>query len=86
MARNRLLDENTVCLYKMDRDGAAREEDFYRAAYKLLKAVRPDVGERVAIKPNVTVPAEPDSGIITHPAFTRGIVDYLEEIGVPCVR
>jgi len=66
----------------MDRDGAAREEDFYRAAYELLKAVRPDVGERVAIKPNVTVPAEPDSGIITHPAFTRGIVDYLEEIGV----
>ena len=82
MSRNRLLDENAVCLYKMDRDGAAREEDFYRAAYELLKAVRPDVGKRVVMKPNVTVPAEPDSGIITHPTFVRGIVAYLEEVGV----
>ena len=82
MSRNRLLDENAVCLYKMDRDGAAREEDFYRAAYELLKAVRPDVGKRVVMKPNVTVPAEPDSGIITHPTFVRGVVAYLEEVGV----
>jgi uncharacterized protein (DUF362 family) len=42
-------------------------------------------GEKGVIKPNVTVGerfANPDSGIGTHPAFVRGLVEYLQGHGV----
>jgi uncharacterized protein (DUF362 family) len=57
-------------------------EDMARSAYELLKAVAPPLKKRVAIKPNITVPAERDSGIVTHPDFVAGIIDYFREVGI----
>ncbi len=57
-------------------------EDMARGAYELLKALAPPLKNRVAIKPNVTVPADGDSGIVTHPDFVVGIIDYLLEMGI----
>ena len=57
-------------------------EDMARSAYELLRAVAPPLKKRVAIKPNITVPAERDSGIVTHPDFVAGVIDYFREMGV----
>ncbi len=35
--------------------------------------------KKVLIKPNLTIKASPDSGIITNPAFCKGIIDYLKK-------
>ncbi len=37
--------------------------------------------KRVLIKPNLTIKAPPDSGIITNPIFCEGIIDYLKKNG-----
>lgn len=37
--------------------------------------------KRVLIKPNLTIKASPDSGIITNPIFCEGIIDYLRKNG-----
>ena len=76
------VDEQAVYVHRIELKGEATERDFYRASYELLRTLCPDPGDKVLIKPNVTIPTEPDSGIITHPAFVGGIVDYLLEIGV----
>ena len=55
------------------------------AACQALAALQLELqGEHAVIKPNLTVAqrtADPDSGITTHPAFVRGIVDYLHAHG-----
>jgi len=75
--------DSAVYLYRLE---SAREspssEDIARSAYELLKALAPSIKKRVAIKPNITVPAERDSGIITHPDFVAGIIDYFREMDV----
>ncbi len=62
-------------------------EDFRRAARQALEVLQVELeGERVVLKPNLTVAetfANPDSGITTHPDFLRGIVDYLHNHGAP---
>jgi len=77
-----MSNKQVVYVHRIELNGEATERDFHRASYELLRALCPDPGDKVLIKPNVTIPTEPDSGIITHPAFVGGIVDYLIEIGV----
>lgn len=38
-------------------------------------------GDRVLIKPNLLLPAEPDSGIITHPLIVKAVAEYVLEKG-----
>ncbi len=62
-----------------------RVDDYQRAAWQALAALRLELeGEKVVIKPNLTVAqhtADPDSGITAHPAFVRGMIDYLHAHG-----
>jgi len=75
---------DVVCVHKLELNGEATLEDFARGGYEMLRAMLPDPQDRrVLMKPNVTIPAEPDSGIITHSTFVGGLVDYFLEIGVP---
>jgi len=37
----------------------------------------------VLLKPNICIATEPELGVISHPEFVRGIVDYLLDIGRP---
>ena len=77
--------DNAVCVCRLEVDGWPTAEDFRRGAYDLLRAMAPDPqGRKVLIKPNVVLACPPDSGIVTHPAFVGGILDYLEETGVRC--
>ncbi|HID11850.1 MAG TPA: DUF362 domain-containing protein [Candidatus Latescibacteria bacterium] len=77
------LAEDVVCVYRVGLDGRIKEQDFWEAGYRLLKAmgVHPG-GRKMVFKPNVTVPAEPDSGIVTHYRFVEGMLAYLSEVGV----
>jgi uncharacterized protein (DUF362 family) len=75
--------DNAVYIYKLEHACTPpSSEDMARSAYELLKALAPPLKNRVAIKPNVTVPADRDSGIVTHPDFVAGIIDYLLEMGI----
>lgn len=75
--------ENAVCVYRLDLDGEPTDADFVKGAYELLRAMAPDpAGRKVFIKPNIVIACSPDSGIVTHPAFVAGMLDYLEETGV----
>lgn len=60
-------------------------EAYRRAAWQTLSALQVELeGEKAVIKPNLTVAertADPDSGITTHPAFVRGLVEYLHAHG-----
>jgi len=47
--------------------------------YNLIAGVQPQVSGSVLIKPNLTLPVEPWSGIITHPLFCEGVVRWLQE-------
>lgn len=75
-------DNSVVYVYRLEPEGEPPSaEDMARSAYELLKAVSPPLKNRVAMKPNITVPAESDSGIVTHPDFVAGMVDYFREMG-----
>lgn len=43
-------------------------------------------GKKVLIKPNLTIKAPADSGIITNPNFCEGIINYLENSGVAEIK
>ena len=75
---------DVVCVHKLELNGEATLEDFARGGYEMLRAMLPDPeNRRILMKPNVTIPAAPDSGIITHATFVGGLADYFLEIGVP---
>jgi len=74
--------EDTVCLLKTDLNGFPGPETFHSAALDLMSALRPPLGARVVIKPNVVWKMPSDSGVITHPAFIGGLVDALRERGL----
>jgi uncharacterized protein (DUF362 family)/NAD-dependent dihydropyrimidine dehydrogenase PreA subunit len=38
-------------------------------------------GKRVLVKPNLVKPAEPEAGLITHPAILQAVVEKVEELG-----
>jgi len=79
----RQIADNAVYVYKLEAGNNPTSEDVARSACEILKAISPELKKRVAIKPNVTIPATPNSGIVTHPDFVAGIVDYFHEVGVP---
>jgi len=62
-----MSNKQAVYVHRIERKGEATERDFHRASYELLRALCPDPRDQILIKPNVTIPTEPDSGIITHP-------------------
>ena len=78
--------EDIVYIYKLEIDHEPTPEDMAESAYQILKAAAPPVKENVVIKPNVTIATEPDSGIITHPDFVGGIVDYFRDMGIPAEK
>lgn len=47
--------------------------------YNLIATMRPQVSGSVLIKPNLTQPVEPWSGIVTHPLFCEGLIRWLQE-------
>lgn len=52
--------------------------------YEMLDSRGPEwirAGDRVLIKPNMLLPAEPDKGIVTHPLIVRLTAQYLLEKG-----
>ncbi len=74
---------NAVYVYKLESDSEPLWDGMARAGYEFIKALAPTIKKRVVMKPNITIVAEPDSGIITHPRFIAGITDYFREIGLP---
>jgi len=42
--------------------------------------------KKVLIKPNLTIKASPNSGIITNPIFCEGIIDYLKKNGAGKIK
>ena len=72
---------HVVCIHRVDVKGDPSWEDIRRGARELLEAMHPTPGGGVLLKPNLSTPAPPDSGIVTHPSFVEGIVDYFEGIG-----
>ena len=75
--------DGAVYIYKLEIERAPDSEDMVRSACEILRAISPKLKKKVAIKPNVTIPADRDSGIVTHPDFVAGIIDYCREMGVP---
>ena len=76
--------DGVVYVYSLgNAQSSPSSEDMARSAYELLKAVKPSLKSKVVLKPNITVPAAPDSGIVTHPDFVAGMVDYFRDMGVP---
>ena len=74
--------DDAVYIYKPDINHDPSSKDIAMSAYNFLKALSPPIKKRVVMKPNVTVPADPDSGIVTHPDFISGMIDYFREIGL----
>ena len=73
-------DGDAVCVVRLPGDGAPEQGEFEEAGYRILKSIAPAVKDRVLIKPNVL--PETEFGLMTHPAFVGGMVDYLTEVGV----
>lgn len=51
--------------------------DEIQTTIRILKKAKPKIGERVLIKPNITMPFPPDLGICTSPRVVEGIIKYL---------
>jgi len=48
--------------------------------FEIMEMMKQDFsGKNVLIKPNLTIKAKKDSGIITNPDFCEGIIDYLKK-------
>ena len=75
-------DIDVVYVHKLEVQGNPTSEDVARSAYEVLEAVGPPLKTRVVIKPNITIPAHRNSGIVTHPDFVAGMIDYFREMGV----
>lgn len=73
---------NSVFVYKLRTNNGISSEDIARGAYEFIKALSLPIKDKVVMKPNITVPADKDSGIITHPYFISGMIDYFREIGL----
>ena len=80
MNEHLLDDGDAVCVVRLPGDGAPEQGEFEEAGYRILKSIAPAVKDRVLIKPNVL--PETEYGLMTHPAFVGGMVDYLTEVGV----
>jgi uncharacterized protein (DUF362 family) len=75
-------------VYKRKVEGTRPEADFAIAGRHVMRslAVNPRK-QTVMMKPNVTAGCPRDSGIVTHPAFVGGMVDYLvDDLGLSAER
>lgn len=69
--------KSEVFISKKTLDGSLQEADFESPGRDLLRAIKLEAtGGTVMMKPNVTAGAPRNSGIVTHPAFVGGLVDY----------
>lgn len=79
------IEADRVYLYRTDTDSDVvpfeRYEELAHAALSSLNLELPGEGT-IALKPNITIPAGPDSRIITHPGFISGMIKRLLELGV----
>ena len=80
-----LNDPNAVLVSRTPVLEPVRWEDYRHAAWQVMGALALTLeGEKAVIKPNLTSAeyfADPDNGITTHPAFVRGLVEYLRQHG-----
>lgn len=49
---------------------------------KILQKAKPDIGNKVLIKPNLTMPCFPNFNICTSPKVVEGIIQYLKNQGI----
>ncbi len=73
---------DTVILFHSPDAYPYPNEAFTKASRALFDVLRPEIDKpKVTLKPNVVHGVTPDSGITVHPAFLRGIVEYLVGAG-----
>ena len=79
------FDADKVYVYREEIDGSQasfeRYQEIARAALSRLDLDLPSEGT-ILLKPNITIPADPDSRIITHPGFILGMLEALLDKGV----
>lgn len=79
------LDADKVYVYREEIDGPEapfeRYQEIARAALSRLELDLPSEGT-ILLKPNITIPAAPETRIITHPGFIVGMLEALIEKGV----
>ncbi len=70
---------------RLSGERALSDATFADPAREMLRALKLDTENRaVMLKPNVTAGAPRNSGIVTHPAFVGGLVDFfVEDAGIP---
>ena len=81
-----LSDPQAVLVFHSPVSDPVNRQSFARAAQQAMAAMQIELeGEKAVIKPNLTSGERLDceSGITTHPAFVRGMVEYLHDHGVP---
>ena len=79
------VEPERVYLYRTEVDSdVVPFERYQELAYTALSRLELDLPAEgsIAFKPNITIPAEPDSRIITHPGFIVGMLKYLIDQGV----
>lgn len=57
-------------------------KDEIKTTIKILERAKPNIENKVLIKPNLTLPASPDSNICTSLRVIEGIIQYLRNIGI----
>lgn len=69
-----------VYISKRHINGTIEDHDFIDSAREMMKMADVETGNRpVMMKPNVTAGCPRNSGIVSHPAFVGGMVDYFVE-------
>lgn len=73
-----------VFILKRELNGNAREVDFEQSGREMMRTLGVDpAGRPVMMKPNVTAGCPRNSGIVTHPTFIGGLVDYCaDDVGL----
>jgi len=81
-----LRDPQAVLVFHSPVSDPVGRQSFTRAAHQAMAAMQIELeGEKAVIKPNLTSGERLDcqSGVTTHPAFVRGMVEYLHNHGAP---
>ncbi|MDP7237812.1 MAG: hypothetical protein QGI34_13885, partial [Candidatus Latescibacteria bacterium] len=66
-----------VYILKRNIAGVLEDRDFEESAREIMQGIHVQSdGRDVMMKPNVTAGAPRNSGIVTHPSFVGGLVDY----------
>ena len=66
---------------------AKNKKSPYELGFEIMEMVAPRVfGKKILIKPNLTIKASADSGIVTNSVFCEGIIDYLKKNGAEDIK